>query len=265
MNTGVIIFAINGDIKYTELAKEAADRVKQWLNLPTTLITDQTVNDPAFEQVIVIDDVGQSSTRFWADSQKKSQWFNAARSQALDLTPYDRTLLIDADYWIGNNNLLNIINGTQPFACHRHAMNIYDEQVKIQKFSERNVDMWWATVCVFDKSTIVQDIFTAWKMIQHNYQHYASLFNFTSRPFRNDYALSLALLLINGHEQPLWADLPWPLFNVTPECEIELTDSEWNIRYQRMTDGELKPWRVSVSGVDLHIMGKSNLEKICEG
>ena len=95
--------------------------------------------------------------------------------------------------------------------------------------------------------------------------HYAALFNFTSRPFRNDYALSLALLLVNGHEQPLWSDLPWPLFNATPECEIELTDSEWNIRYQRMTNNELKTWRVSVSGIDLHIMGKSNLEKICEG
>lgn len=264
MTTGAIIFAIDGDINYTELAKEAARRVKQWLDLPTTLITNKPIIDSVFEQVIIIDNVGESSTRFWADSQQRSQWFNGARSQALDLTPYDRTLLIDADYWISSNQLSTVIDGSQSFACHRRAMLITDSVPKVHKFG-RNVDMWWATVCVFDQSALVQDIFESWKMIQNNYLHYAALFNFTSRPFRNDYALSLALLLVNGHEQPLWSDLPWPLFNATPECEIELTDSEWNIRYQRMTNNELKTWRVSVSGIDLHIMGKSNLEKICEG
>lgn len=263
MSTGALIFAIDGDIKYTELAKQAARRVKSWLDIPTTLITDQPITDSAFEQVIVIDNLGQSSVRFWADSQKRSQWFNASRSQALDLTPYDRTLLIDADYWIGGSNLRNIINGSQPFICHRRAMNVQDEQSRVQKFSNSNVDMWWATVCVFDKSQISQDIFTAWKMIQDNYQHYAALFNFTSRPFRNDYALSLALLLTNGHEQPSHVDLPWPLVNVTPECEIDLENDVWNIRYQRLTDGELKPWRISVKDMDLHVMGKTNLEKIC--
>jgi len=263
MTTGAIIFAIDGDIKYTQLAKQAAERVRHWLDLPTTLITDQAVDSTVFENVIVLDNVGQSSTRFWADSQKRSLWFNACRSQALDLTPYDRTLLIDADYWIGSDNLLTIIHSQQPFACHRRAMNANDDQSQIKKFSERNIDMWWATVCVFDKSSITKDIFTAWKMIQENYQHYAALFNFTARPFRNDYALSLALLLVNGHQQPQWADLPWPLINVTPESDIKLDDGTWHVEYQRMINGELKPYKVLFDHMDLQVMGKTNLENIC--
>ena len=247
MNTGCLIYATDGDIAYTRIAQECARRVEQYLGIPSTIVSG---NDTI------------TGKRAWADCDKPVAWRNGGRCNALNDSPYERTLLLDADYWIDSDSLKSVLRQDGHFYAHSTRMYINEQEPKTETFGTLKTPMWWATVCVFDRSEFVQDLFFAWQMIQDNYSHYANLFQFNKRPFRNDYALSLALLLVNGGNYPNCA-IPWPLMNVPDSCDIEL-DNKWTIGYTVYENSDLKPKRITVKDQDLHIMGKRNLEKLLE-
>jgi len=247
MNIGALIYATDGDIEYTRIARECAHRVEQYLGIPATIVEGAT-------------DV--TGKRSWADCDAPVEWRNSGRCNALMDTPYDRTLLLDADYWISSDVLKTALDSDASFLAHNTRMYVNEIEPKTETFGTLKTPMWWATVCVFDRSKYTHDVFDAWRMIQDNYNHYANLFHFQKKPFRNDYALSLALLLINGGTMPKEC-IPWPLINVPDSCNIELEDA-WTLVYTVYENEELKPKRISVKNQDLHLMGKRNLEKLLE-
>lgn len=247
MTTGALIYATDGDIEYTRIARECARRVEHYLDIPATIVEGNT---------------SVTGKRSWADCDAPVEWRNSGRCNALMDTPYDRTLLLDADYWIGSNTLQTALDSDASFLAHNTRMYINEQQCKTETFGTLKTPMWWATVCVFDRSQYTHDVFDAWQMIQDNYSHYANLFQFTRKPFRNDYALSLALLLVNGGTMPAEC-IPWTLINVPDSCDIEL-DNAWTLGYTVYENEEFKPKRICVKNQDLHIMGKRNLEKLLE-
>jgi len=259
MTTGALIFAFDSEIKYSKLAVECASRIKKYLNIPVTLITDKLIDNTIFDnQVIVTRDNG-TNRRFFVDRLASTTWFNFGRNAALDLSPYNRTLLVDTDYMVNSSNLLTLLNSSQPFLCHRHVRNIHHPESRLQTFGTKNTHMWWATVVIFDRDNdFTQDVFAVWKMVEQNYKHYADLFGFSSRQFRNDYALSIALLLCNGNMHPQQCEIPWSLPNIDTELEVDNIDDTWWLTY---TDNNRKK-KICVKNHDLHIMCKSYLEKL---
>jgi len=248
MSTGALIYATDGDIAYSHIAQECARRVEQYLDIPATIVQGNSA---------------VKGKRGWADCDAPVEWRNGGRCNALHDSPYDRTLLLDADYWISSDCLQHVIHAHGHFYAHNTRMYINEQKSKTETFGLLNTPMWWATVCVFGRSEYVQDIFNAWQMIEQNYNHYANLFQFSARPFRNDYALSMALLLVNGGEYPDCA-IPYSLINVPDSCKINYNNSTWNFEYTVYENEQLKPKRITVKDQDLHIMGKRNLEKLLE-
>jgi hypothetical protein len=262
MSTGAIIFAFNGDLEYTRIAQECARRIKHYLNIPVTLISDSVRTYSGFDNQLLVERASATGNRSWADCDVPIAWRNSGRSTAFELSPYDRTLLIDADYWIDSNNLSCLLESNASFLAHNNRMYVNETVPKTETFGMLKTPMWWATVCVFDRSEYSQDVFDAWHMIETNYDHYANLFQFNRKPFRNDYALSLALLLVNGGIMPTQS-IPWPLINVPDSCDVDLTD-HWTLGYTVYENQQLKPKRITVKDQDLHVMGKRNLEKLLE-
>lgn len=248
MSTGALIYATDGDIAYSRIAKECARRIEKYLDIPATIVQGDTV---------------VKGKRGWADCESPVSWRNGGRCNALQDSLYDRTLLLDADYWISTDCLQHVIKAPNSFYAHNNRMYINEQTAKTETFGLLNTPMWWATVCVFDRSEYTQDVFAAWQMIEQNYNHYANLFQFSARPFRNDYSLSMALLLVNGGE---YADcaIPYPLINVPDSCNIELIEDTWKLEYTVYENEQLKPKRITVKDQDLHIMGKRSLEKLLE-
>jgi len=258
MTTGALLFAFDSEIKYSKLAVECARRIKEYLGIPVTLVTNKRVDSKLFQNQIITNKPKSTNKRYFADRSKSITWLNFDRNSALDHTPYDRTLLVDIDYMINSDDLLPILQSSQPFLCHRRVQRVESPDAKIDTFGTKNTQQWWATVVIFDRSKFSQDVFTAWKMIQTNYKHYANLFGFDQSQFRNDYALSLALLLCNGNILPTQCEIPWPLLNVNPHVNVLLEDNTWWIEY-KVVD-RLK--KFCIRNKDLHIMGKSYLEKM---
>lgn len=249
MTQGVVIFATGDDIDYARIAKEAARRVEHFLALPVTVLSGDT---------------SSHGIRFWQDSGQQTRWYNSGRCRVWDLSPYDTTIMIDADYWLHSDRLKTLMHSDQDFQCHLRALEIPRPGVVAEKtFGNLHQPMAWATVVKFRRTRFSQDVFECWNMIEQNYGHYAQLFNFSPSPFRNDYALSLALLMCNGHVMPNQVDIPWPLINVLPEARIDNEQGIWKISWQALQDREMRNFRIAVKDQDLHLMGKSQLGDHC--
>lgn len=259
MTIGALVFAFDSEILYSKLAIECASRIKKHLDIPVTLVTDTPVDTDVFDKQVTVERGNDTNRRFFIDRDASTTWFNFGRYRAMELSPYKRTLLVDSDYMLNNNAILPLLNSRQPFLCHRQVQSINHAKPRIEKFGIKNTHMWWATVVVFDKTNrFTQDVFAVWQMVEENYKHYADLFGFSSKQFRNDYALSIALLLCNGNLHPTQCEIPWPLLNVDTDIEVSNISDTWWIDY---TDKNKKK-KISVRNHDLHIMCKSYLEKL---
>lgn len=248
--TGALLYAFDSEIKYTKIAVECAKRIDQYLDIPVTLVTDQPIDEKVFDRVIVVDKPATKNYRYWQDTDTTTEWHNSGRSGALDVTPYDRTLLVDIDYMINSSVLGNLLVSPQSFFAHKTVMPI-TKRIITETFGQHKTPMWWATVVVFDKSQFSKDVFRMWQMVESNYQHYANVFGFDARKFRNDYALSIALLVANGNTVPEQCNIPWPLVNVDPDLAVTLDVDKWSINEEFYTRNQ-----------DLHILGKSYLENV---
>lgn len=262
MTIGALLYAFDGDICYTALAIKCAEKIQKHLSMPVSLVTDSPIENKVFDQIILVDKMPSKNRRWWADTEQSTSWLNYSRSRALELSPYNRTLLMDVDYVVNSNCLNSLMDANGSFYAHRSVRSIQLPEIRQQTFGTKNTDMWWATVVVFDKSNFSKDIFEIWQMVESNYKYYADFFGFDAVQFRNDFALSIALLVANGGTPSYHCEIPWPLMNVDPEIVVKDSNDCFNIYYSTTEKSQTKYRRLECQGQDLHIMGKSYLEKI---
>jgi hypothetical protein len=190
-------------------------------------------------------------------------WHNASRVDAYDLSPWDRTLVLDADYVVASSQLAPLLQADRDFLAHRHAYDVTgcNDFAGLDTFGEHRMPMWWATVMMFRRSRHAELVFGAMRMIRDHWQHYRRLYKIRQTTYRNDHALSIALLICNGHVLKHDA-IPWSLATVLPETKLSLVHSD---QYRAdFIDQENKPRWVSMRQ-DFHAMGKTQLEAIVAG
>jgi hypothetical protein len=265
MTTGALIFAFNNEqTDYLAMAQWSARRIRRHLNIPVAVVTDCTDDSrlQEFDQVIH-QTASTGGTRWFEDYKATVSWHNAGRVDAYSLTPWDRTLVLDADYVVCSDQLKRLLNSTQDFLAHRTAIDaVRPEDKFLDSFGTSKFPMWWATVMMFQKSNTAQYIFDCMQMIRDNWQHYRDLYGISEKNYRNDYALSIALGIVSGHTLTV-DSISWPLMSVTPETELSIKghgpSEVWYMNYQ---DQSNQPKIVGMLGQDFHAMGKSHLERI---
>ena len=262
MTTGALIFAFNNEhTDYLAMAAWSADRIRRHLDIPVAVITDCT--DPSrlskFDRVIQADPVS-GGTRYFDDYKQTVTWYNATRTDAYSLTPWDQTLLLDADYVVCGDELKLVLASSQDFMCHRLAWDItaQDYFEGLNRFGQHKMPMWWATVMMFRRSNIAQYIFDSMNMIKQNWKHYKDLYHITGSHYRNDYALSIALGIVSGHTLKV-DNIPWNLASILPEHVItQIGLDHFEIKYQ--DQGKMK--KMDWHSMDFHAMGKKHLGDI---
>jgi alpha-N-acetylglucosamine transferase len=116
MTRGCIIFAYDGEIDYGSQAVVAAKLVQRHLGVPVSIITDvdtyesiQTkFNQLPFDKIILTDIPNDKNKRILSNGTRSSNlisFVNGNRNHAWELTPYDRTLVIDSDFLVLSNVL----------------------------------------------------------------------------------------------------------------------------------------------------------------
>jgi len=262
MMRGVVIFAYNsGGIDYQAMAAWSAGRIATHLNLPTTLITDSVpVNSAAFEDVVVTT-AQEGGTRYFSDIGKNVTWFNGNRMDVYNLSPYDETLVLDADYVVCGDQLNLLFDVPQDFLAPITAYDVTGTRTfdDLNWFGTNRMPMAWATVMRFNRSLLSNSVFDMMTMVRDNWQHYRNLYGIARSTYRNDHALSIALNTLYGHRGS-WPAVPWALASVVPEHQLEqLEHDRFQITY---TTSNNKLRHVTIANQDFHAMGKRHLGDI---
>ena len=260
LSQGVVIFAFNNEATdYIAMAAWSAKNIRRHLNLPVAVVTNNpdAAAKHKFEHIVVTDaDTGGS--RHFADYGTKVTWHNAGRINAYELSPFDQTLVLDADYVVASDSLLDVLKIPQQFAAFKDAFEP-SSMTNLETFGAYNMPMWWATVMMFRRGTVSQYIFDSMQMIRTNWQHYRDLYGIHQSNYRNDYALSIALGLVAGSEQSVHTIFR-PMLNVMPDHGLTCVEQDhYKIEYTN-TEGRLKT--MSWAGLDFHAMCKKHLEAI---
>jgi len=266
MTTGALIFAFNNEsTDYVAMAEWSARNIRRHLNIPTAIVTDANPRDQrlrGFDQVIT-SSASSGGTRWFEDYQATVTWHNAGRTDAYALTPWDRTLVLDADYVVASSQLKTLLDSDQEFLAHAGAYDItgVDDFAGLNHYGEYNMPMSWATVMMFQKSSHAKLIFDCMAMIRANWRHYKDLYQIASSTYRNDHALSIALGIVNGQTLE-YKNIPWALASVTPAHTVTRTSKDcYRIDYQ---DQHKRPRWTTIRNQDFHAMGKQHLEKLIE-
>lgn len=261
MTTGVLIFAFNNEhIDYLAMANWSAKNIRRHLQLPVAVVTDQIIpNNYFFEQVIPAVPEGKHSRKF-EDQEENVTWYNGNRVDAYDLSPWGQTLVLDADYVVASDELKKVLNMKENFVAHKTAYDVVNQDNfdELNNFGNYNMPMWWATVMMFRRSTEAKLIFESMTMVKNNWQHYKNLYGVNRPTYRNDFALSIALGIVNGHTLN-YTDIPWSLASVTPAHKLtEISEDKYRVDF--LTPDQKS--RYITLSQDFHAMGKKHLGDI---
>ena len=262
MTTGALIFAFNNEhTDYVKMAAWSAKRIRKFLNIPVAVVTNAVTEPGQFDRVITAEPT-TGGTRYFEDYETTVSWHNAGRTDAYALSPWDQTLVLDADYVVCSDILAQVLNSSKDFLCFKDAFDVTNNNDfnGLNSFGANKFPMWWATVMMFRRSNTAQYIFDTMNMIKQNWEHYRNIYNIGPSLYRNDYALSIALALVNGHTLNV-DSIPWSLPRVRPENQLTFEHNQWVVNFTN-SSGQLR--NTSMAGVDFHAMGKKHLEAAIE-
>ena len=280
MSRGIIIFAQNNEyVNYAETACACAGYARKNLSLfdeiclitnAETLESNETLINEYFDRVIVSSIFQPDNVRLFKDTTDKLEYApfkNMGRSEVYELSPYAETLLIDSDYFIMNDVLDQVWDSENDVMInckYRDVSGRHKENIEyIDNFS---IPMYWATVVYFKKSDFAENLFTLVSHIKYNYKYYYYLYNCSGNLFRNDFAFSMALHILNGSVAFDVPSLPIDYLNNSFDLDDIFRVNSHNdiIMYcadaERVTNHLLSRF----TNMDLHIMNKKAIGRFID-
>lgn len=261
MKTGALIFAFNNEqTDYVQLAAWNAANIRRHLGIPVAIITN-AVDHPlvcSHFDCVISAEPESGGTRHFVDYNQTVTWHNAGRVDAYDLSPWEQTLLLDADYVVASDALKTILKSDSDLLAHQTAVDATGENnfLGLNSFGRFHMPMWWATVMMFRRSPTVKLIFDSMKMIRSNWAHYCRLYQTGNSVYRNDHALSIALGIVNGHTAQ-HSNIPWSLVSILPDHQVVQTATDcYRINY---TNSQNQSRWIDCCNQDFHAMGKRHL------
>jgi hypothetical protein len=238
---GIVAFAINtATTDYVSIAQQTVALAARVLDLPYTIITEDHRADKNWHNYRHDVDIGQPV-----------EWKNFGRNLCYELSPYDETLVIDADYVVQDAGLLKIFDLPWDYLLQRTARSLNDEYVP-NAMGAHSLPYVWATVFAFRKTTRAKAFFDLVQRIEANYHYYRELFNAESRSYRNDYAFAMADVILNGFAVSD-VSIPGPMLNILqPIKSMTLQGNQVIIKDRHSA--------YVVPQINMHVMSKKYLQ-----
>lgn len=275
MTKGVLLFANNnGTLDYIKQAVFLAKRIEKFLQLPVSLVTNNKIKK---EQAQVFDQVIPTTLSVKSSTNKRhhdgdlynkiTKFYNNDRAYAYELSPYEQTIVMDTDFIISNDLLNKCFIQQKDLLLYKDAthVGIHDGTSEFKRISDTSVEFYWATVFFFRKSEQTKIFFDLIKHIHENYMHYRSMYQFKTTVYRNDFAFSIAIHILNGYKIGEFAGkLPGKKFYaIDKDVLVDIVDDEIKLLVQKTHRlGEYTA--VNLKGSNCHIMNKFSLERIID-
>lgn len=275
MSNGILIFAHNSTaLDYALMSVIAGGLAKKHLNVPVSLATDKNtvlwmknsnIYDRAteiFDKIILIEKPKTNNQRKLHDGEHSEMipFTNTNRTSAWDITPYDRTLLIDSDYLIFTNSLNEY--WSSPEVLISSAMNDINDKSRAgyhdRYVSDTGVHMFWATNVMFSKNDAGKRFFELVEYVKNNYQYYGDLFRFDTRQYRNDIAFSVTKHILDGFETDRITSLP-PVLTAIDRDMLHSVDTNGKLTFLVSPKMDSTFVVTSLANTDIHIMNKQSI------
>jgi hypothetical protein len=277
MNNGILIYAHNSRaVDYAVMSIISGGLAKKYLGVPASLVTDTATVEwmresnilekatTVFENLIIVDRPQTDNTRRLSDgaTSETVPFLNSNRSSAWELSPYDRTLLIDSDFLIFSNRLSEYWNVDSDVMigesindiCDNSRLGYHDRYI-----SDVGVKLYWATTVMFTKNEAAKTFFDTVNFIKDNYSYYADVFRFDSRQFRNDIAFSIAKHILDGYEESNIGNLPPVTTLLDKDILHTVNKNKLTVLVSPRLDSEY--CAASIDGTDLHVMNKQSIHR----
>ena len=278
------MFAYNGqahdfdknklNIDYIKMACANAKNIKKYMqNNNVALITDEAGKDQIsrlnaetlFTHIILTKNTSEGkgpntninmNVRSMRVGNKtiRLPWKNQTRPDAYNLSPFDQTILIDSDYFVFDNTLDTIFATDKNILCGKHVKEIsnQDSLIDYDRLHHQSIKLFWATVLYFTKSTESMLMFKMMKAVKQNWQFYSRMYKFEdSRTYRNDFAVSVALHVMQGKKESNYYDLPLTIMCLADK-NLMLNQKSFAFRYKDGWAGTGFPKQ------NIHIMNKES-------
>ena len=250
MSKGVVIFAFNNElIDYEKIANLNAAMIKYNMDVPVHIITDTGRKAPG--------------KRHYKDYNQILSFNNSLRWDAFNLSPFDETLVLDADYLIMNNRLNAIWGSRNELMLNTDIVPLFkDEFIEHTRLSDFGIKMAWATAIYFKKTELPKHFFSIMKHVSENYLYYRQLYNLSGGLYRNDYAASISLHMLNGFNEWPSDILPLPVNKiVTAKPEDQIVEfSAVNEVKVLITNPEKNQFIVnSIKNTNVHFLNKKTI------
>lgn len=197
-------------------------------------------------------------------THKRLKFKNDIRIYSYDLSPFDETLVIDCDYIINNDILKYCWEQEHDFLIHKTAFDLsgYRYDPRLHSLSDKSIDFYWATVFYFKKNQNTKTFFNLLEHIQENWNYYRYVFQIEYALYRNDYAFSIAIHIMNGYQSGNWTqDLPGILYYVT-DRDVLLKHENQEMKFlveKEKYKGEYT--LIKTKKLSVHVMNKFSLSR----
>lgn len=278
MTRGALIFAHNNrTVDYALMALISAGLAKKNLSVPVSLVTDDSTVEwmresgiydrsvEVFDKIILVEKPVTGNRRNLNDGEAKIKvpFVNTNRSNAWELTPYDRTLLLDGDYFIFSDRLGEYWNVDEDVLISRAMNDIYDEKRKgyhDNYISDTGIHMFWATTVMFSKTPRAKAFFDMVNFVRDNYRYYGDLFRFDTRQYRNDISFSVAKHIISGFETEIDPSLP-PVLTAIGRDVLSDVSPDGRLTFLIEPMAGANQIATAIKDVDIHIMNKQSITR----
>ena len=274
MNKGILIFAHNSrDVDYALMSLVSGSFAKKNLQVPVSLVVDNFTVDwmktyniykqsiKVFDNIIVIEKPVTQNTRLLHDgySSKTVPFVNSNRASVWDLTPYDRTLLIDSDFLIMSNTLAEYWDADSSIMLSPAMQDVRGDRKGILDswVSETGIPLYWATTVMFTKNKESKIFFDLVDTIRTNYNYFSDLFRFNPMQYRNDISFSIAKHMLDGFET-YSEDLP-PILTLLDKDLVHSIDANQIRVFLNDSMSEDHVVIASIKNADVHVMNKQSI------
>lgn len=277
MTNGIIIFAYNSrKVDYAKISLISASLAKKNLGMPVSLITDEStikwmeeskiysLAKKIFDKIIVDEIVEDKiNERILGDGilSEKIPFHNQNRFKAWELTPYDKTLILDCDYLVLTDNLLNYWNVDEDFLISNGVKDLYYEdrfRYHDRYISDSGIELFWATTILFTKNNFTKVVFDYLKHIKENYVQYSEIYRFDYRVYRNDFVFSIAHHVFNGYQTSKSNNLPELITTLDRDILIDVSNN-FKLKFLLEKNPNEEYIATTVEGIDIHVMNKQSL------
>lgn len=227
---GVVILAKSTKTcNYVEIANRSKRFIEKNLKLPVTIITPEE---------------DRSTTN--KTKNVPSEWKNFFRWVAYEQSPYDVTIILDADYIVLTDTLHKFVDGDYDYRLLKHSNTPLG---KMKSFmGDRSTRHLWATIVIFQKTLKTRLLFEIVKRVEENWKYYSLLFKLDPYSFRNDFAFTIADLILNGYQTGK---------HNLPHSILTIVDSiEFLSKFKSFINLKTKNQNLVIPNQDLHLMDK---------